>query len=94
MSAGATTYVTGTTAGQGISYTPHGAMAQYKLGSQLYETWSYNSRLQADGLNLGTTAGDGSQLALAMDYSSTGNNGNLLTKTITGSGLSQAVVQS
>jgi len=73
--------------GQGMNYTAHGAIAQMQLGNGLVEQWLYNSRLQPVSIRLGDVAGSDSAFGVALDYGSTGNNGNLAWQRITGSGL-------
>ena len=78
----------GVYAGNG-SYAPHGALAQLQLGNSLWETTQYNSRLQPSAIKLGMSAGSDSVFGSALDYGTTNNNGNVLSQTITGSGLSK-----
>ena len=94
------TEVSGTKGGQALHYTsadpdhkiqyaPHGAPAQLQLGNSLWETTQYNSRLQPSAIKLGTSAGSDGVFGSALGYETSGdNNGNVLSQTITGSGLS------
>jgi RHS repeat-associated protein len=65
-----------------------------KLGNTLTEQWTYNAMLQPTQIVLGTTPGSGSVRGLQLTYPAPGNNGNLMTQTISGSGLSANAVQS
>jgi len=59
-----------------IQYASHGALAHLTMGNGLAEDWTYNSRLQPTSIVVG------SQWSLALDYGGTGNNGNLLSQTL------------
>ncbi len=65
-----------------FTYTAAGAASSLQLGNGLYETTTFNSRLQPTEIRLGTTNGGTDRLSLALTYGS-GNNGNVLTQTIT-----------
>jgi len=61
------------------------------LGNSLWETTTFNSRLQPVDMQLGTSQGDSSLWQLHMSYSSasiTGNNGNVMQQVISAPGLS------
>ena len=66
-------------------YSPHGAVAEMKLGNELWENASYNERLQPTLMGLGTTNANSSFFKLDLDYSNgapASNNGNLLSQGI------------
>jgi RHS repeat-associated protein len=80
-----------------FSYTANGTVSSVKLGNNLWEHTSYNSRLQPVEIGLGTSATDSSVLKLSYSYGvvvnnapldTTKNNGNPESQTITGAGLS------
>lgn len=73
-----------------LQYTAHGAVSQMKLGNQLWEHTSFNSRLQTTQIGLGVNATSTSLLGLDYTYGITAstNNGNLQTQTINAAGLS------
>jgi RHS repeat-associated protein len=67
-----------------FSYTPHGAIADVKLGNGLWEHTSFHpQRLQPTEVGLGTTKGGVDRLKLSYDYGTTNNNGNVLRQIIT-----------
>src|SRR5256714_1992164 len=85
-SAGRLMSVTGSgnkTYANSFSYTAHGAASALKLGNNLWEHTSFNSRLQPTEIGLGTSSIDSSTLKLNYDYGSTNNNGNVQSQTIT-----------
>ena len=49
----------------GFGYAPHGALAELKLGNNLYEYRDYNTRLQPQEIGLGTFDGGSDKLKLA-----------------------------
>jgi len=66
------------------------------LGNNLYEQWVYNSRQQPTGAAVGSslaTPSTASVRGLVFDYGSTGNNGNLQSQTIYGTGLGSTLAQ-
>jgi RHS repeat-associated protein len=71
------TYVTS------FSYTSHGAVKDMKLGNNLWEHTSYNSRLQPIEIGLGTTQAGVDRLKLNYFYGTINNNGNLQSQTVT-----------
>jgi RHS repeat-associated protein len=96
---GATTNYAGPPTGQAyIQYAPQGALSQMNLGKlsngqwAINEQWGYNSRLQPISMSAVTTASN-PLLALTLGYGGTENNGNLLSQTIAGAGLSASVNQ-
>jgi RHS repeat-associated protein len=66
-----------------FSYTSHGAIKDVKLGNDLWEHSSFNTRLQPIEIGLGTTQGGIDHLKLNYAYGTTTNNGNVQTQTIT-----------
>lgn len=66
-----------------IQYTPAGGLERVKLGNGLWEHTFFNLRLQVTEIGLGTTPGSVDRLKLNYDYSTTTNNSNLLSHTIT-----------
>ena len=68
----------------GFGYAPHGALAELKLGNNLYEYRDYNTRLQPQEIGLGTFDGGSDKLKLEFKYGeSSNNNGNVLKQIIT-----------
>lgn len=66
-----------------FGYWPSSAIKDLKLGNNLWEHTSLNSRLQTSEIDLGTTQGGVDRLRLNYDYGTTTNNGNLQGQTIT-----------
>ena len=68
-----------------FGYAPHGALAELKMGNDLYEYRDYNTRLQPQEIGLGTTSGGSDKLKLEFTYGTTNNknNGNLTKQIIT-----------
>ena len=69
------------------SYAAHGALGALKLGNNLWEHTSFNSRLQPEQIGLGTEATNSNVLALNYSYGTTNNNGNVRSQTISVPGL-------
>ncbi len=70
----------------GFGYAPHGALAELKLGNNLYEYRDYNTRLQPQEIGLGTFDGGSDKLKLQFTYKTPNkndNNGNVLKQIIT-----------
>jgi RHS repeat-associated protein len=65
-----------------LQYAAQGAVTAMKLGNGKWEHTTYNSRLQPTQIGLGTSSTDASLLKLDYGYGTTGNNGNLLSQTI------------
>ena len=85
---------TATTYASGFGYAPHGAVAELKLGNNLYEYSDFNTRLQPFEIGLGTFSGGSDKLKLEFTYgTSRNNNGNVLSQIITRPGLT-ALTQS
>ena len=78
-----------------FGYTPHGAIKEVKLGNNLWEHTTFNSRLQPTQIGLGATSTSASVLGLDYTYGvrvngvldSSKNNGNIEGQTITAPGL-------
>jgi len=69
-----------------ISYSAPGGITALNLGNGLWETTTFNSRLQPTQIGLGTSSTDTSMFQLGYTYSTPGvanNNGDVLTETIT-----------
>lgn len=66
-----------------IKYAAHGAVEEMKLGNGLWEHATFNTRLQAVQIGLGTASTDSSRLRLDLGYGTTNNNGNLRSQSIT-----------
>jgi RHS repeat-associated protein len=66
-----------------LSYSAHGAITDLKLGNNLWEHTSFNTRLQPTEIGLGTTQSGIDRLKLNYAYGTTNNNGNVQTQTIT-----------
>jgi RHS repeat-associated protein len=71
-----------------LQYAPHGAVSAMKLGNGLWEHTTFNNRLQPTLIGLGTSSTDSSTVGLSYTYGTTNNNGNVLTHSYAGSGLS------
>jgi hypothetical protein len=78
-----------------IQYSAHGNISTMKLGNNLWEHATLNSRLQTTEIGLGTSSSDSSKLKLSNDYGllvagtpdNSKNNGNLQRQTITAPGM-------
>jgi RHS repeat-associated protein len=74
-----------------IQYAAHGAVSTMKLGNNLIENTTFNSRLQSTFIKLGTSSNPTSVLQLGYEYTGAcqaGNNGNVMRQTIAAPGLS------
>ena len=81
----ATTYYAGGASGSAdaIAYTSHGAITKMKLGNGLLQQTSFNTRLLATQIQLGTGASPSSVLSLGYDYGpASTNNGNVKSQRI------------
>lgn len=76
-----------------IRYAAHGAVAALRLGNGLWEHASFNTRLQATQIGLGTSATDSSTLRLDYTYGASDNNSNVRTQAITVPGVAAPYVQ-
>jgi RHS repeat-associated protein len=64
-------------------YNDKGVMDRLRLGNGLWEGSTINSRYQTTQITLGTSSGGTELLKLDYNYGSNGNNGNVLSQTIT-----------
>ena len=71
-----------------IQYSAHGAVSVMKLGNGLWEHTNFNTRLQPSEIGLGTSSTSSGTLGLTYDYGTTTNNGNVLSVSYVGGGLS------
>jgi RHS repeat-associated protein len=71
-----------------IGYAAHNAVNSETYGNGLIHAIDYNTRLQATQIKLGTSGNPTSVISLGYSYGSTNNNGNVLTHTYNGGGLS------
>jgi RHS repeat-associated protein len=88
---GSGTYYAGsanTDATNRLQYAAHGAVSVMKLGNGLWEHTDFNNRLQPTQIGLGTSSTDSSKVGLSYTYGTTNNNGNVLTHSYSGAGLS------
>jgi len=97
MASGVTTNYSG--GPSGIQYAPQGAISSISLSLQqnltwaVTEQWVYNPRLQPISISTISSSLDPIR-ALTFGYGTTENNGNLLSETISGTGLSGTASQS
>jgi RHS repeat-associated protein len=71
---------------ESFTYSPHGGVAQMKLGNGLWEDANFNNRLQPTEIGIGsgqTGTASVDRLKLSLDYSATDNNGNVKSQIIT-----------
>ena len=67
-----------------FSYAPHGAVTDMRLGNNLWEHATFDSRsLQPTEIGLGSAPGATDKLKLNYDYGTTADNGNVRSQTIT-----------
>jgi RHS repeat-associated protein len=66
-----------------FTYTAAGAVSSMQLGNGRWESTIFNNRLQPAQIALGTVQNGTDKLKLNFDYSTTQNNGNVLSQTIT-----------
>ena len=74
-------------------YWPHGPLQSDQRANGLYETTTYNSRLQNTGVSLGTTLGGTQTWSLTNSFGTTQNNGNLIQQTIQAPGMANPINQ-
>jgi hypothetical protein len=67
----------------GFHYSDKCVMDRLRLGNGLWEGGTINSRYQPTQITLGTSSGGSELLKLDYNYGSNGNNGNVLSQTIT-----------
>jgi RHS repeat-associated protein len=87
LSSTATSYGPGASVSS-IQYAAHNSLKTETYGNGLIHAVNYNERLQATEIKLGTSGNPTSIVALAYGYGTTSNNGNVLTHTYNGGGLS------
>lgn len=83
----ATTYAPAASASS-IGYAAHNALNTETYGNSLIHAIDYNNRLQPTQIKLGTSGSPTSVVSLGYSYGTTNNNGNVLTHTYSGGGLS------
>jgi RHS repeat-associated protein len=71
-----------------VQYTAHGPVSVMKLGNGLWEHTNFNNRLQPIEIGLGTSSTSTSVVGLTYNYGTTNNNGNVLSASYAGGGLS------
>jgi RHS repeat-associated protein len=71
-----------------ISYASHNGVSSETYGNSLVHAISYNNRLQPIQIKLGTSGNPTSIISLVYSYGTTSNNGNVLSVTYNGGGLS------
>ncbi|HKO42112.1 MAG TPA: hypothetical protein VJU84_02390, partial [Pyrinomonadaceae bacterium] len=77
-----------TDASNRMQYAAHGGSSVMKLGNGLWEHTNFNTRLQPTEIGLGTSSTSSGTLGLTYDYGTTNNNGNVLSVSYAGGGLS------
>lgn len=71
-----------------IGYASHSALSTETYSNGLIHAIDYNNRLQPTQIRLGTSGNPTSVISLGYTYGTTNNNGNVLTHTYSGGGLS------
>ncbi len=87
LSSSATSYAPAASVSN-ILYAAHNALNTETYGNGLTHTVDYNNRLQPTNIKLGTSVSPTSVISLGYNYGGTNNNGNVLTHTYSGGGLS------
>jgi len=87
LSTSATSYAPAASV-SGIGYASHNGIATESFGNSLVHAVTYNNRLQPTQIKLGTTGTPTSAVSIIYDYGTTNNNGNLLSVSYAGGGLS------
>jgi len=87
LNSNATTYAPAASVSS-IGYASHNALNTETYGNSLIHAVTYNNRLQANEIKLGTSGAPTSVIDLTYSYGTTNNNGNLQSITYTGGGLS------
>ena len=87
LSSSATSYAAAASVSS-LGYAAHNALKTETYGNGLVHAIDYNNRLQATQIKLGTSGNPTSIVSLGYTYGTTNNNGNLLTHTYSGGGLS------
>lgn len=78
----------------GFLYSPAGAVTSMRLGNGLWETTTFNSRMQPTQIGLGLGSATQDKLKLQYSYGTTANNGNVVSQTITVPGVTHPFTQS
>ena len=86
LNSNATSYAAGATI-TSIGYASSNALKAETYGNSLIHAISYNNRLQANEIKLGTSGNPTSILDLTYSYGTTANNGNVLSASYSGGGL-------
>ncbi|HEV8431327.1 MAG TPA: RHS repeat-associated core domain-containing protein [Pyrinomonadaceae bacterium] len=87
LSSSATSYAPAASVSS-IGYSAHNSLQTETYGNNLIHAISYNNRLQATDIKLGTSGNPTSVIALSYSYGTTNNNGNVLSHSYSGGGLS------
>lgn len=87
LSSSATTYAPAASVSS-IGYAAHNALNTETYGNSLIHAIDYNNRLQPTQIKLGSSGNPTSVVSLGYSYGTTNNNGNVLTHTYNGGGLS------
>lgn len=87
LSSAATSYAPAASVSS-IGYSSHNALATQTYGNNLIHAISYNNRLQASEIKLGTSGAPTSIIDLVYSYGTTNNNGNVQSIAYSGGGLS------
>ena len=86
LNSNATTYAAAASV-SGIGYAAHNGLKTETYGNGLIHEIDYNNRLQLTQVKLGTSGNPTSVVSLGYTYGTTNNNGNVLTHTYSGGGL-------
>src|SRR5688572_27113527 len=87
LNSSATSYAPATSVSS-LGYAAHNALKTETYGNGLIHAIDYNNRLQATEIKLGTSGNPTSVVSLGYNYGTTNNNGNVLTHSYSGGGLS------
>jgi len=87
LTSNATSYSSGASV-SGIGYSPHQVVTTETYGNNLIHATNFNSRLQPYEIRLGTSGAPTSVIDLNYNYGTSNNNGNVLSLTYSGGGLS------
>jgi len=87
LSSSATTYAPAASVSS-IGYSAHNALKTETFGNNLIHAINYNNRLQPTEIKLGTSSNPTLVIGLTYSYGTTNNNGNMLSHSYSGGGLS------
>jgi len=87
LSSSATTYAPAASVSS-IAYAAHNGLSSETYGSSLVHAVTYNTRLQPNEIKLGTSGAPTSIVSITYSYGTTANNGNVLSTSYAGGGLS------